>query len=46
MNEMLLGEKTKFSRQPLKDNLIEHYDFEKLHPIVWKHLYSWYSADI
>jgi len=26
--------------------LIEHYDFEALYPSVWKHLYSWYSADI
>ena len=23
-----------------------HFDYEALHPIVWKHLYSWYSADI
>ena len=30
----------------LKDNLIEHFDYESLYPIVWKHLYSWYSADI
>jgi len=23
-----------------------HFDYEALHPVVWKHLYSWYSADI
>ena len=26
-------------------NIMEHFDFEALHPKVWKHLYSWYSAD-
>lgn len=30
----------------LRDNLIEHFDFEALHPLVWKHLQSWYSSDI
>jgi hypothetical protein len=30
----------------LRDNLIEHFDFEILLPNVWKHFYSWYSADL
>jgi hypothetical protein len=25
--------------------LIEHFDYEVLLPLVWKHFYSWYSAD-
>mmetsp|Transcript_21511 Transcript_21511/g.20670 ORF Transcript_21511/g.20670 Transcript_21511/m.20670 type:complete len:142 (-) Transcript_21511:24-449(-) len=29
----------------LKENLIEHFDYESLTEEVWKHLYSWYSAD-
>lgn len=29
----------------LKDTIIEHYDFEAVSALVWKHLYSWYSAD-
>jgi len=33
-------------RQRLKANLIEHFDFTSLYPSVWKHLYSWYSADV
>lgn len=33
-------------RQRLRANLIEHFDYEALHPIVWKHIYSWYGADI
>ena len=33
-------------RQRLKPDLIEHFDFEMLCPSVWKHLYSWYSADV
>lgn len=36
----------KGQRQRLKPNLIEHFDFESLYPCVWKHLYSWYSADL
>jgi len=33
-------------KQQLKTNLIEHFDFEALIPLVWKHFYSWYSADV
>jgi len=29
----------------LKDNIIEHFDYEAVGSAVWKHLYSWYSAD-
>lgn len=29
----------------LKENIIERFDFEVVSPEVWKHLYSWYSAD-
>ena len=29
----------------LKENLIEHFDYEAVTPEVWRHLYSWYSAD-
>jgi len=29
----------------LKDNLIEHFDFVVVSCEIWKHLYSWYSAD-
>lgn len=29
----------------LKDNLIEHFDYEVVCKDVWQHLYSWYSAD-
>ena len=36
----------KGQKQRLKSNLIEHFDFEALYPSVWKHLYSWYSADV
>jgi hypothetical protein len=36
----------KGQRHRLRENLIEHFDFEAVYPIVWKHLYSWYSADI
>ena len=36
----------KGQRQRLKPNLIEHFDFESLYPSVWKHFYSWYSADV
>ena len=36
----------KGQRQRLKPNLIEHFDFESLCPSVWKHFYSWYSADV
>lgn len=30
----------------LRENLIQHYNFEALYPSIWTHLYSWYSADI
>ena len=36
----------KGQRQRLKPNLFEHFDFESLYPNVWKHFYSWYSADV
>ena len=36
----------KGQKQRLKSNLIEHFDFEALYPSVWKHFYSWYSADV
>ena len=36
----------KGAKQQLKPNLIEHFDFEALIPEVWKHFYSWYSADV
>ena len=36
----------KGQRQRLKQNLIERYDFESLYPSIWKHFYSWYSADV
>ena len=29
----------------LKENLVEHFDFEAVSPAVWRYLYSWYSAD-
>jgi len=29
----------------LKENIIEHFDYEAISPEVWKYLYSWYSAD-
>ncbi len=29
----------------LKDNIVEHFDFEAVSPAVWKYLYSWYSSD-
>ena len=29
----------------LKDNIIEHFDFEAVSPAVWRLIYSWYSAD-
>ena len=29
----------------LKDNIVEHFDFEAVSPCVWKYIYSWYSAD-
>lgn len=29
----------------LKENIIEHFDYEAVSPDVWKHLYSWYSTD-
>lgn len=29
----------------LKENIVEHFDFEAVSPNVWRFLYSWYSAD-
>lgn len=29
----------------LKESIIEHFDYEAVSSSVWKHLYSWYSAD-
>lgn len=29
----------------LKENIIEHFDFEAVSPAVWRFIYSWYSAD-
>lgn len=29
----------------LKENIIEHFDYEAVSPDVWRHIYSWYSAD-
>ena len=29
----------------LKNNLIEHHNYVALPPLIWKHIYSWYSAD-
>lgn len=29
----------------LKENLIEHFDFEAISTQVWRHLYAWYSSD-
>jgi hypothetical protein len=29
----------------LKDNLVEHFDYEAISTDIWTHLYSWYSAD-
>jgi hypothetical protein len=29
----------------LKDNIVEHFDFEAVSPSVWKYIYSWFSAD-
>ena len=29
----------------LKANLIEHFDYEVVSADVWRHIYSWYSAD-
>ena len=29
----------------LKNNLIEHHNYVALPPEIWKHIYSWYSAD-
>ena len=42
----MLSKSNKGQHQRLRDNLIEHFDYEALYPVVWKHLYSWYSADI
>ena len=30
----------------LKPNLVEHHEFEAVSAAVWKHLYSWYTADM
>ena len=29
----------------LKENIIEHFDFEAVSPSVWRYVYSWYSSD-
>ena len=29
----------------LKDHSVEHFDFVVVSCEIWKHLYSWYSAD-
>lgn len=29
----------------LRGNLVQHFDFEVLHPQLWLYLYSWYSSD-
>lgn len=53
-NECLLADRAMFpddldphnpSFRNLRDNLVQHYDFEALSPSIWMHLYSWYSAD-
>jgi hypothetical protein len=47
INSGLIDSGTKKGLPPqLRENLCEHYDFEALFPSVWKHFYSWYSADI
>jgi hypothetical protein len=43
---LVVKEAKKGDRMKLRENLIEHFDYEALHPSVWKHLYSWYSSDI
>ena len=32
-------------RNFLKRTVVEHFDYEVVSAEVWKHLYSWYSAD-
>ena len=47
LNDGLLEEqKSKGYPVELCENLIEHFDFEALLPCIWKHFYSWYSADV
>ena len=29
----------------MRENLVEHFDFEVLYPQLWLYLYSWFSAD-
>jgi hypothetical protein len=45
-NAGLLGQVRKGQKSRLRDEIIEHFDFEVVYPIVWKHFYSWYSADV
>ena len=29
----------------LKDNLVEHFDYEAVSQDVWRYFYNWYSCD-
>jgi hypothetical protein len=46
MNMGLVVRDPEDRRTKLQNNLIEHFDYVTLVPSVWKHFYSWYSADI
>lgn len=41
-NSNLLQKKNKMY---IKDDLIEHFDYEGVSDEVWKYLYAWYSSD-
>ncbi|TNV73251.1 hypothetical protein FGO68_gene12077 [Halteria grandinella] len=43
-NEDLL-DKSNGNSQRLRENLVEHFDFEVLFPQLWLYMYSWFSAD-
>ena len=45
-NSGLLQTQKRGAKLVLRDNLCEHFDFEVIYPVVWKHFYSWYSSDV
>lgn len=44
-NDFLLDRTAKGNQQKLRENLVEHFDFEAVSAAIWLHFYSWYSAD-
>ncbi|CDW84553.1 ubiquitin carboxyl-terminal hydrolase [Stylonychia lemnae] len=44
-NNELLDHQYKGNIKRLRENLVENYDFLSVSPLIWMHLYSWYSAD-